>query len=440
VRVLIVAGYFPPPAPLAATRVASLARFLRARGHDVRVIAARNATRFHSLVPDLPAGTVFYERKPDLDGPARLLVRARGRARSLARGRRVGSPAAPAAATASTGARSSAARLYDALVKFPDEHAGWLPWAVARGRRLVREWRPDVIYASAPPVSGLVAAAWLARRTRTPWVAELRDPWSDNAYLDAPAWRRRVDRALERRVLRSATALVSVTRGWAEELAATYGRPTALVMNGYDADAYGDGGAGDPADPERLTIRYTGVVYGGRRDPSPLFEALALAGAAPDRFRVQFYGEELDAVRALARRHGVEGVVEVHPPVARAAVVALQQSADVLLLLGWRSERDRAVVPGKLFEYLGARRPILHVGFERGEAAELVRSLGAGVVANDPATIAEQLHRWRRLKAERGALPGPPLDAVRPFSREARFLELETFLRTTLAAPPSRAP
>ena len=428
-RVLLIAGYFPPVAPLAATRVASLARFLTARGHDVRVVAARNTGHFAAIVPDLAPDAVFYERKPDLSVFLRWLARGVKALRKASGHDRIRDTAAPLAPAERTDAAGGAAsRLYDAMIKVPDEHAAWIPFAIRRGRDLIATWRPDVVYASAPPHSGLVVAAQLARLCGIPWIAELRDLWADNPYYEPPAWRLWLDRKLEQHTLQSAAGIVTVTRGSALLLEQRYHRPTVLVSNGFDADDYSEPGEGDRADPDRLTIVYTGGIYPGKRDPAPLFDALARMGAAADGIRVHFVGDELGGIQPLARGYGVERMVRAEPPVSHRAAIALQKGADVLLLLRWSDARERAVIPGKLFEYIGAGRPILCLGLEGGEAAEIVAGRGAGIVTNDPSAIAEQLARWQALKRAHGWLPGPAPTARAGLSREEQFRVLESFV------------
>ena len=80
----------------------------------------------------------------------------------------------------------------------------------------------------------------------------------------------------------------------------------------------------------------------------------------------------------------------------------MQCEADVLLLLQWNSPSEAGNIPGKLFEYLGARRPILVLGYDNGEMARIVRDRKAGFVSNDPAEIAKQLAAWAAEKRQTG--------------------------------------
>jgi glycosyltransferase involved in cell wall biosynthesis len=177
-----------------------------------------------------------------------------------------------------------------------------------------------------------------------------------------------------------------------------------------------------------VKIVYTGSIYPGRRDPTPLFEALRLLGPEGDKFRVQFYGSAPEAVGALADRAGVRHLVEAHPPVPFRESVRLQWDADVLLLLQWNSPKEEGVCPGKLFEYLASLRPILGIGYEQGVPAGFVREREAGVYANEPSVIAEHLKRWAAEKARHGHMPRLPLAVREGLERERQFEKLEGFL------------
>ena len=99
---------------------------------------------------------------------------------------------------------------------------GWLPYAWGAGRRLLGGWRPDLVYASSPPTC-LVVGKLLAAHCDVPWIAEFRDRWSDDPYYPKPSWRQALEARLERRIVGSAQAIVTVSQPWAERYAGAYG-------------------------------------------------------------------------------------------------------------------------------------------------------------------------------------------------------------------------
>lgn len=409
-RILIISAYFPPYNAIGALRLGKLAKFLMGRGHDVRVVCADERTLPKDQLLEIPSGHVRVVTDwLDVNAlPAQLL---RPNLRAYQKGTR------DLGATVKVGER-----LYRAMMNVPDNHIGWYGPAKAAAEDILRTWRADIIYASAVPFTGLMVAATLSRRHGIPWVAELRDLWTDNHYYGFPRWRRSLDSMIERRTLRSASFLVTVSEPLAETLHRKYAKPTLVVMNGFDPEDL-------PAPPsapsdDRLHIIYTGMIYPGRRDPSALFAALRALGDEARRVRVSFYGRLLPGTQALIDQYDLGDVVEICGPVSYTEALRLQAAADVLLLLLWDNPEERGVFTGKLFEYLAARRPILSLGLEDGVAAELIRERNAGFVSNDPAQITSQLRNWIAMKRDHGVVPSLPADASRGLSREQQFAVL----------------
>jgi hypothetical protein len=430
-KVLLVSTWFPPSNVIGAIRVGHFAKSLYETGHDVRVLAAHNPGD-QSLPLGIPADRVIYVRAPQtgesLDlfiGPVLKLVRRFGRApREVARDQ------APAAVPQSSGAAISGLRRhYYALMQIPDLNAPWMRRATSAGRQLVKHWRPDIILASAPPNSGLIAARRIARVCHAPWIADLRDLWADNSYYAHPRWRLWLDRLVERSILRSAAGLITVSPIWAEMLRQKYQQPVACILNGFVSEDF----PAIPTGPEPgdiVSILYTGNIYAGYRDPTPLFQAIGLLTAAErQHVAVHFYGPgERDAqgVMAAAAAAGIADRIVLHGRVSYRESLSLQQSADVLLLLQWNNVKDAGNIPAKFFEYLGAGRPILLIGYEHGNLAQMIRERGAGVVANDPSIIAEQLRRWIGQRA--AGIPAVPEAARDGMSRADQYRNLERFL------------
>jgi glycosyltransferase involved in cell wall biosynthesis len=387
-KILIVSFAFPPSNVIGAVRVGKLARYLDRRGHDVRVLTT-DLVEDRSLPLEISRERVFYteyrQRRHWIDRMVRML---RGRTAVAAEGRREDVPPQDGAPARSL--RQTFRRHYFGLMHIPDMRADWLRTAIPAGRRLISEWKPEIIFASAPPNTGLMVASRLARTHKLPWVADFRDLWVDNPYYSEPGWRKRFDAILEPRILRSAAGLVTVSPIWAEQLRRRHRKDITVVYNGYAEEDFPP--LAPRVDPgEILTIRYMGSIYRGFRDPAALFSAIALL---PDQLRtrinVEFFSDAGDAVLDAAAAHRVENVVAVKPRVPYRRALALQMEADVLLLLQSSDQRDEGNLPAKLFEYLYARRPILFIGYERGVAARLVIERRAGLVSNSPAQIHDQ--------------------------------------------------
>jgi glycosyltransferase involved in cell wall biosynthesis len=331
-----------------------------------------------------------------------------------------------------------------AVAGFPDPLVGWYPFARRAALRIARTRMPDVIYASSPGPTGLLVAHSVAGRLHVPWVAEFRDLWMDHPALGWTGWRRRLGEWLERRTLGTAAAMVTVSEPWAELLRRKFGKPVVVVTNGFDPEDFPRRearGEGRGARDEGLRLVHTGILDGSSRDPSPLFAAIALLnrdrgpGTADrqSKLRVAFYGpdEALSVAGRLASRYGVAANVELIPSVPYRESLRAQSEADVLLMLLWKaatgSEAKAGWHSGKLFEYMGARRPILAVG-TAGDAAELIRARRLGPVLSDPSEIARQLEEWMAVKSRGGTIAPPPEGAAAGFTREEQARNLEKVL------------
>jgi glycosyltransferase involved in cell wall biosynthesis len=428
-RILLISYYFPPYSTVGAVRTGKTAKYLARFGHDVRVVtSARHLDLEPTLAVEVPEERVLRVPWPSADGlAARLLARRRA---GLVSGERL----------AESTANSLISRLgsvYRTLLHFPDEAALGLGHAYAAAARLVRRWQPDVIFASASPASSLILAAIVSRRFGVPWVGELRDLWTDNHRYPYPRARRRLEAALERRVLRSAAGLVTVSEPLAEGLRLAHGRPTAVVLNGFDPSDYPANGRPEGALP--LRVAYTGRVA-EKQDLAPLVEAVHRLGQTARDVRVTFYGKFLGpSLRAVMERASELGVSEsfvAQPPVSHKEALRIQCEADVLLFLTWNDPENRGVYTGKLFEYVGARRPILAVGHIPTVADELIQDRGLGVYLGDSAAIADQLARWIDAKRAGGI---PPIAAGRAdgLTREDQTAALARFL-AGVARPATR--
>jgi glycosyltransferase involved in cell wall biosynthesis len=372
VKVLLLAHAFAPHNASGSVRAVKLAEFFDECGYDLRVITAAPLAYPRTLAARVPEARVLTTRWLDVFAPL-----------------------------------EAARRL--------------LPGAAGGGMGGTTH--------GALPFSSHLVASRLARRFGCPWIAEYRDFFAGNPYQDTPAWRDAIDRRVEAAVMRSAAASVTISPPMAEELARRHGKPAVSVPNGYDPEDFAAADAPAPFDPEMLTILYTGIIYPGRRDPSPLFAALA--GLAPEeraRIELRFHGQDLRGVAEMARRHGVEDRVRVGAAVPYRTSLAWQKQADVLLLLLWDDPREQGVCPAKLFEYAGAGRPVLSLGYSGGVAADLIRTRGLGHVGSDAGAIAAALRAWLAQKRA-GGVAAPPEDARAGLSRRDQFNRLRDFLR-----------
>jgi glycosyltransferase involved in cell wall biosynthesis len=285
---------------------------------------------------------------------------------------------------------------YRHLICFPDAQIGWWRSAVKRGLAVARDFDPDVILSSSLPNTSHLVARTISRKTGVPWVAELRDLWTRNHNFRRVQPLRAIERRLERAVLGSADALVTVSDVWADELRGLYGRPTFVVPNGFDSADYPP-----PAEPSQVfSLVYTGMFYNGKQNPKPLFEAIARLAKngriRPERFKVRFVGQHLGPLVHQVRQFGIDSFVTVEPPVTYSDSLGLQTAATALLFLDWPDTRTKGWYSAKIYEYLGARRPILSVGSPCSVVGTLLMQTRAGIAAETADGVHKVLECWMR--------------------------------------------
>ena len=391
----MIAYDFPPHAAVGTQRTLRLVRYLSETGWDVRVLTAEPA----SFRSDTPVDQRLLERVPAsirvLRASAwRPVDRVQRTVRTLLRRREAdGVPGAAAAHPHSPSppkARAATAirRLVDVIntvSTIPDAEAGWILPAFFRGLSATRDWKPSVIYSSAPPWSGHLVALMLARRTRVPWVADFRDPWARAPWRSArtaPLGNNAAAR-LERLVVSRAAAVIVATMAAREEFRAHYGTSLAdkfvLVPNGCDVSLF-DGVTATPR-TDMFVLLHAGSIYGGR-SPSPVLRAASAAFQSGRidrrRFRLRLVGGMSASAGEFQRTLdtlGLHDVVELVPRLSHRESLVEMASASALLLL---QQGTGVSIPMKLYEYLAVGRPILALT-ESKEIESILHTSGTGV-------------------------------------------------------------
>ena len=364
-RILVIAYEYPPVESAHGLRWGYLSRELCSQGHDVCVVTAAVLGPSHTSSGFEQAAVVRIFPGPFVGVTGNVSRRLR-RSEQSAGGHDVGQP---------PGIIERSYRLLRKLLnQVPDIRTEWLPWGLAAAKRAIDENRPDVIIASHEPGVDLAIARRLQRRYGIPVVADLGDPVV-SPYT--PRWRRWLDARFERRWLADVAA-VSVTTEQTRQLLRTRipnlrKVPIEVLTQGFDVHTRLSGSTRNSLsfDPERLEMLYTGTLYARFRSPASLLKALQQVPGV--RLTVAGHLDGIDP-GLLERDGSVRYVGRLSHAQAREA----QRQADVLLNIG----NDFGVqMPGKLFEYLGAGRPILHLSSVSDDAsAEIVRDLECGVV------------------------------------------------------------
>ena len=272
----------------------------------------------------------------------------------------------------------------------PDPRIGWVRPSVRFLVKYLQEHPVDAVVTTGPPQSVHLIGRGLKRALGLHWIADFRDPWTEMFYykhlgLSAAADRRH--HRLEQSVLDEADTVLSVSPPVAADFRAKTKTPVVLITNGYDEDDYaGLTGESLPfATPQRLRkeirLVHTGL-FAADGNPLNLWDALAQRCASnPDfraRLQIRLAGKVDAAITDAIRARGLgDNLVELGY-LPHDETVREQRAADILLLPLRQEPEYAKVLPGKIFEYLAARRPVLGIGQEDGAAAQILRDAGAG--------------------------------------------------------------
>lgn len=387
-HVLLVAYLFPPVGGGGVQRAVKLAKYLTS--HDVRVSVLtvanpRHATLDHSLMDQLPDEVQVYRAEE-----RKLLPVPKAPSQNAAVSEKETAPQRPSFK------QRLFQRLKPHLVKgkewllVPDDQILWYRGAVEQGKAIVKDEGVDVVLSTSGPYTNHLVGRALKAKTGIPWIADFRDPWTQNMHRPSMRWRLNREEKMEAAVMKEADLITTVTPTFRANFVKKYpfiDEKLHLIYNGFDPADYRDL-APLKRDENAFTVLYTGIFY-KERNPRLFLKAVCeLIGEGKldrDLLSLEFagvfdypgYTENQDAVRA----YGLGDVVHQWGNLKHGDVLGRMKGADLLLLVGDTSEDAGAYIPGKLYEYMAVNRPILALSVD-GESATIVRDHHLGDVVH----------------------------------------------------------
>lgn len=287
----------------------------------------------------------------------------------------------------------------------PDSRLFWLPFALLKLWRLHRRQRIDVLTASMPPFTAGVIGRLARRVLGFPLVLDFRDAWCENPYLPRVGrLQERLNRRLEAGCLRRADALLFVNPAlealYRRRFPAVSARPHRTIRNGYDPADFA-GIDPQPSGGSRFELGIVGTIYSQGNRPAALLRALQQRYARepdlPRRLRLTFVGKWSPDFLALVQEMGIDPLLQFIPYRPHREALALAARFDALALaIEGHLPGSAEVTPGRIYEYLYLRKPVLALCPENSDLAGLVRDNRAGEVlaSDDAAGIEQVLEDW----------------------------------------------
>ncbi|HTR80314.1 MAG TPA: glycosyltransferase [Bacteroidota bacterium] len=382
-KVLIITYYFPPSGGPGVQRVLKFAKYLPQFGWEPVVLTVKDGdypARDESLLKEIPSSLKVY--RTSILEPYNFYRKITGKRPGTA----VDVDNIP-----KKGEKKKLSELVAEFVRatffIPDARAGWLLNAAREAKKIIEKEQIEAIYSSSPPYTCAVIARNVHRSSGIPWIAGFRDPWT--GFLSTPErWSlpRKLDAYLERSCFEEATRVEVAWRGILFDLKKKYPEipadKVAHLPNGFDSADF-------PAvvykKNEKFTVTYTGSMY-GVRNPRTFLQAVSNLLRAnridPSKIRLKFIGRFGGEIVEMFREPTVAPIIETIPYLPHNESIAHLMTSDALLLIVDEYAGGEEIVPGKVFEYIGAGRPIMAIAHE-GAVAELLRSTRTGLVASN---------------------------------------------------------
>ncbi|RYD75939.1 MAG: glycosyl transferase family 1 [Sphingobacteriales bacterium] len=243
----------------------------------------------------------------------------------------------------------------------------------------------DAIISTGPPHSCHLIALELKKATGLPWIADFQDPWTKIDYFEKfmlTPYARNKHKRLEKEVLQTADRVVAVSKSWCEDFADLGAKNVEAITMGYDE---GDFAGMKPIETNKFVISHFGTL-GLDRNPQELWKALAeLANentAFKNDLQIALAGViDYTILDEIGNYHLKSNLLNLGQ-LTKDKVVEWLLASGILLLLhnkGYGDYNTKGRIPMKLFEYMGARRPVLALGETDSDVANILNESKAGL-------------------------------------------------------------
>ncbi|MGO9481036.1 MAG: glycosyltransferase family 4 protein [Candidatus Kryptoniota bacterium] len=271
----------------------------------------------------------------------------------------------------------------------PDNKVGWKHEAIKAGRKLLQEQEFDVIFSTAPPYTCHLIGAALSKEFNVPLVLDYRDAWVDNPlHFYITPLHKMLHKRLEKKVLRASNRIITINRRIKELMLRRYRflsyNDIAIVPQGYDPEDFRVENTFKLPTSTRMRFTYAGTFY-RNRTPKYFLRALSevikefpnLKNKIEAVFIGTFRKENLSMIETL----GLGEVVKTFGYLDHKSTVRYLIASDVLWMTIGNGRGEDMISTGKLYEYIGSRKPIIGLVPE-GIAKTTILESGAGKILN----------------------------------------------------------
>ena len=279
---------------------------------------------------------------------------------------------------------------YPDLLALPDRWAAWVLGGVPAGLLAIRKHRAEILFSTFPICTAVLIGLALHRLTGKPWVVDLRDSMTEEAYPRDPRMHR-VWRWIERQAVGRAARLIFTTPSarlmYLERYPDLAPEKCLVISNGYDEEDFAALSLGQnaPAASETLRLLHTGTLYPEERDPRPFFRAISRLKAegriGKDNLVIAFRapGSE-NLYRSMLEEMNIADIIELQPHIPYHQSLQECARADALLL--FQAANCDHQIPAKAYEYLRVQRPVFALTTQDGDTAKLLKETGGATIVD----------------------------------------------------------
>jgi glycosyltransferase involved in cell wall biosynthesis len=272
----------------------------------------------------------------------------------------------------------------------PDTGILWKSSAVKKGLNIIENEGIDAIWATIGPLTSGLIGADLKKQTGVPLLIDYRDPWTLNPYKNLSGRKLEKHRRLELSMLTQADTVTTTSdyiRDGLIENNYVNSKDVIVITNGYDAELQYINESTETVnlDPAKIHITYTGGFYGDRQPYSFLDGLKLFLDEYPEnkqklQFNIVGNQDPKGRIREYCKQAGLDDVLKELGLVSYKIAMQYLQQSDILLLVNGTKEESKIFIPGKLFDYMATKKPILFIG--EGQPAEIVKYVNAGYVSS----------------------------------------------------------
>ncbi|HOV11759.1 MAG TPA: glycosyltransferase family 4 protein [Bacteroidales bacterium] len=263
----------------------------------------------------------------------------------------------------------------------PDTRFPWYFSTVDKAVKIIKEEKVDLIFSSSPPQTNHIIARKAAKKTGLPWVADFRDPWTDVFWLlnNSIRWKfiHNIDKRIEHKTIARMDEVITVGPSLVEILQRKTSKKIHLITNGYD-DKYFCKLEYKPNLKFRIT--YAGSLS-KEQDPACFFNAMELLKGNKEFYEnteLFFLGNFPTYLIDLVNASPYKNQTKFSPYTYYVDSLESIAASELLLLIVPKTDDNKCIITSKLFDYMGAARPVVAFGPVDGDAASVMNAAGAG--------------------------------------------------------------